>query len=221
MPSLRAIFATVLLAGTLGAVPACNILGPIAVIASGPPTTDALFELDPALNYVVVVDDLKSRVPRRSLREEISLAAEEALLREGVIPKDKLISGKAALRLSADEDQFGTPLSVAELGDRLGADAVIYVSMERWTLSRDGGTYSPSIIGGVKVVDARNNTRIWPPGGGVGYRLVMEPITKVGNVDIPADIAQRAQAEQAAARQFGVALAQIFFSHETQESARR
>jgi hypothetical protein len=209
----------VLSALTVGA--GCNIVGPLAVIAAGPDKTDALFELDQNLNYVIVVDDLKSRVPRRSLREEISLAAEEALLSEGAVAKDKLIAGKAALRLSADEDQFGTPLSVAELGERLGADAVIYVAMERWTLSRDGGTFSPSVIGSVKVVNARDNQRIWPPGGGVGYRLVMEPNTKVNNVEIPSDLAQRAQAEQAVARQFGLALAQTFFSHETGKSAKR
>lgn len=221
MTTLRTILLTLTLA-LVGAVStSCNILGPVAVIAAGPPTNDALVELDPALTYVIVIDDLKSRVPRRSLRDEISTSAEEALLREGVMPKDNLIAGKAALRVSADEDQFGTPLSVAELGERLGANAVIYVAMERWTLSRDGGTLSPSIVGLVKVVDARSNTRIWPPGGGAGYRLVMEPNMKVNNVELPRDLGQRAQTEQAVARQFGVALAQTFFKHDVSDSAKR
>lgn len=220
MPPTRFILGSLVLAAA-SALAGCNIVGPLAVIAAGPDETDALCELDQNLNYVIVIDDLKSRVPRRSLREEISVAAEEALLNEGAVAKGKLIAGKSALRLSADEDQFGTPLSVAELGERLGADAVIYVAMERWTLSRDGGTFSPSVIGSVKVVSARDNQRIWPPGGGVGYRLVMEPNTKVNNVEIPNDIAQRAQAEQAVARQFGLALAQTFYTHISKQSAKR
>ena len=146
---------------------------------------------------------------------------EEALLREGVLDPARLISGRAALRVSSSEDSYGDPLSVAELGERVGADVVIYVSMQRWTLSRDGGTLSPSVAGEVKVIDAKSKARLWPPSRSSGYTLVVEPETKVNNADIPREIAQRSQTEIATARQFGLALAQMFYKHETRQSARQ
>lgn len=217
---MKRLIAMILVLAGAGAA-GCNIVGPAAAVLAGPPTTDAMFELDEKLSYVIVVDDLKSRVPRRSLREEIAKSAEETLLSEGTVPEGKLISGRVALRVSATEDEFGTPLSVAELGQRVGADAVIYVAMERWTLSRDGGTLSPSVAASVKIIDAKENRRIWPPAGASGYRLLMEPQMKVNSADLPKELAQRSQTEQAVAKQFGVALAQMFYEHETKKSARR
>ena len=221
MTVLRSILVSTLLLVCVLLAGSCNIVGPIAAVAAGPPTTEALFEVDDEKNHVIFIDDLKSRVPRRSLRDEITQAAEEALLREGVLDPARLISGRAALRVSSSEDSYGDPLSVAELGERVGADVVIYVSMQRWTLSRDGGTLSPSVAGEVKVIDAKSKARLWPPSRSSGYTLVVEPETKVNNADIPREIAQRSQTEIATARQFGLALAQMFYKHETRQSARQ
>lgn len=211
-------FAVLLAAGAAwawGGLAGCNIVAPVALVLSPPPSTDAVFELDGARTHAIFIDDLRSRVPKRSLRDLIGTTAEGAMLEEEVLPNNQLIASAAFARAASD-DQFSRKLSVVDLGRRVGADVVIYVSMESFSLTRDGTTLVPEALASVKVLDTTNNKRLFPPGDG-GYPLRVQVASEKG--EVPRDLAGRGAAEQALARRVGLALAQMFYSHWSAQGA--
>lgn len=188
----------------------CNIIAPIAFIASGGPQTEALTTLDKTRVHVVVVDDRRSLLPKRSLRMLIGQTAEETLIARKALPAEKVIASRMALAVMAAE-QHGEPMAMAEVGRRVGSEVVIYVDVQGWTLSRDGSGLSPAAQCGVRVIDAANNIRIWPTDR-KEHSLVVQMARSPGAV--PTDQAGRLQAEQALSQQIGLKLAQMFFKHE-------
>lgn len=193
----------------------CNIVGPAMVLAEGPPKTEAQFRLDKNRTHIILVDDMRSRLPKRSLREQIVQAAEEALLEEGVLKPERLIGAKAVQRAMVD-DRSGNPKPIVEIGKDAGGEVVIYVTMDQWTLTQDGRTAAPIAVARVKVLDCDANKRLWPPMQ-QGYTLRVAPKMKQG--DLPADLAGRSRAEQDLAKRLGISIAQLFFKHETAKSA--
>jgi hypothetical protein len=208
---------TALAAALLTAASGCNIVGPALLIVEGPPTNEAVFKLDETRTHVIFIDDLKSRVPKRSLRTEIATSAEQALLEEKVLAQEQLIATSAIMRVAAD-DAFGAPMSVAQMGERVGADVVIDVSREEWTLTQDRGTYTPKVVALVKIIDAETKQRIWPKVGS-GHRLTVEPRDQTNAGEVPKDLASRTAAEQALAKRCGKALAELFFEHEVRKAS--
>ncbi len=212
--------ATLIAAGVafLGAAAAggCNLVGPFVAIAAGPPETPAQFTLDAKRAHILFLDDPRSRIPKRSLRELTGKAFEETLLGAEALPSQMLIASTAVTRATSD-DKAGSTLSVVEIGRRVGADVVIYAVVDVWTISRDGASLSPEVRARVKVIDAAKNARLWPRMD-EGYTLVISPGRQQGN--LPLESAPRSAQEQELSRRLGVALAQLFFEHETRTSAR-
>lgn len=195
----------------------CNIVGPAMVLVSGPPKTEAAYEIDPTRTHVVMIDDLRSRFPKRSLRDLACKTVEERLLEEGVLKPDKLLSSRAAYQVAASE-KYGQPLTIVEIGRRVGADVIIYVTIDWFTITKDGATASPFVQSRVKVLDAKNNDRLWPANE-EGYSLIVAPNKSQG--ELPKDLGGRAAMEQAVTKQFALAVAQLFYTHETKDSATR
>lgn len=193
----------------------CNIVGPALVLAEGPPKTDAKLELNDDRTHVVLIDDMRSRLPKRSLRDQIAQAAEETLLEQGVLTSERLIGARAVQKAMID-DRSGKPKPIASIGKDAGADVVIYVTIDAWGITRDGRSAAPVVEARVKVIDCAENKRIWPPND-IGYALRVSPTSARG--DLPADLAGRSKVEQELARLFGVAIAQLFYTHETSQSA--
>jgi hypothetical protein len=198
-------------------LPACNIVGPALVLAEGPPKTEALLRLDSSRTHIVLVDDMHSRLPKRSLRDIITQSAEEALLAEGVLSPQHLIGGRA-IQAAMSDDRSGRPKPIASIGKDAGADVVIYVTIDSWGLTRDGRSAAPTAEARVKVIDCVANKRLWPPND-VGYALRVAPASMQG--ELPIENAAQAKLEQDLARRFGLALAQCFYKHETARSAKR
>jgi hypothetical protein len=196
---------------------ACNIVGPAMVLMQGPPKTEAQFTLDARRPHIVLVDDMKSRLPKRSLRDAITQRAEEALLEQKILAPDMLIASRAVQRALAD-DRSGKPKPISAIGADAGAAVVIYVTMDRWGLSQDGRTAAPIVEGRVKVIDCEANRRLWPAAD-TGFTLRLAPKMQQG--DLPQDLGGRSRMEQALAQQFGLALAQLFYTHENSQSATR
>lgn len=195
----------------------CNIVGPALVLAEGPPKTQALYRLDSSRSHIILVDDMRSRLPKRSLRDAIVDAAEQTLLNEGALSEQQLISGRAVQRAMSD-DRSGKPKPIAAIGRDAGAAAVIYVTMDGWLLTRDGRSAAPEAELRVKVIDCEKNKRLWPPAD-VGYALRVQPGALRG--DMPIDPSERTRLEQELARLVGVSIAQVFFTHESADSARK
>jgi hypothetical protein len=213
----RAALILLLLTASAGVAVSCNIVGPAAVLISGPPTVPALYELDKSRNHIIFIDDLRNRVPRRSLRDEAARTAEEIILKEKLLPEQRLIS-HAALSRTMSDDRYGSTLSVVELGKRAGADVVIYITMDGWGLTRDGASAAPFAAARVKIIDCASNKRLWPPIE-EGYRLEVSPSQEQGA--LPGDLSARSTMEQQLARRFGLGIAQMFFKHERTQSVRK
>lgn len=197
------------LAATAALPAGCNIVGPVAYLIEGPPTVDAVYELDKERITVIFIDDRLNRAPRRSLRIVAAEKAEQVLMEKKILPSEKVITTRAIMR-QATQEQFTKPMTIAELGRSVGAEVVIYLTIDSWSLSSDGVVLSPTVTGRVKIIDATNDTRLWPPDGN-GHRLTasLPPQTS----DMPTG-AERDQSNQVLADRLGLSLAQLFYEHE-------
>jgi len=197
---------------------ACNIVAPVALIVAGLPKTKALYGLDRSKTYIILVDDLRSRLPKRSLRVVISETAEGELIRYGVLSDKRLISSAAAYRVIQDE-RWGQQISVVDIGSRVGADVVIYVTVDVWQLTRDGVSSWPSVTVRVMVTDVAENRRLWPQNE-TGFLFTVEPMDL--RIDaLPRSLAERSNLEQKLAKRLGTTIAQVFYKHESSKSAHK
>lgn len=207
------------LAGFLLAVSGCNIIGPAVVLIHGPDKTDALTKLDSARNHVIFLDDRENRLTRRVLRQEILDSAQARLIEKGILSKEKLIDGRGAIMAAASETD-GSPLSITAIGRSVEADVVIYVTIDAFGLSPDGSVYQPFAHARIKIIDAVNDVKLWPETskfpGGYEVNLTMRPQAR----DLPRTNAEIAKAQSEVAREFGEAIAEVFFEHETRDPDR-
>lgn len=205
------IAAGVLLAGLAGG---CNIVGPAGYFIMGPPKTPALFELPEDRPTVVFVDDQESRMSRRVLRAALAEEVERSLMRQKAV-RD-MISGQSAIQAAGRQGSDG-PLPISEVGRRVQAEVVIYVEVEEFGLTPDGTTFAPRSSVRVRVIDAKNETRLWPAEG-AGHRLVTMPSPKQGAA--PQNMGEAFRAEDELAREVGRDVARLFFKHETPKGIR-
>jgi len=192
-----------------GALPAgCNIVAPVYLAIHGPEKTKKVHQLDKARPTVVFFDDRANCMPRRALRVAAAKRTERLLLDRGAVTT--AISAEAALAL-ASQDKYGDPMSVADIGRAVQADVIVYATVDSFTLSQDGATYAPAATVRVKVIDAKEDRRIWPEDG-PGATIEIRPQAKTG--DVPTDLASYAKAEQELAELMGERVAQLFYDHE-------
>lgn len=186
----------------------CNILGPMLYLAHGPEKIPQLYELEADRPTVIFFDDRAGILPNAALRETVTHTASQILLDKHVV--NHMIDAKAATAVVANEPR-GDLLPISAIGQKVGADIVLYVEPELFTLSPDNQTFLPTARLKVKVIDAANDTRLWPDKGD-GYTLDIVAHTKQGAP--PTDAASRALAQQEFAKYVGQSLAQIFYAHE-------
>lgn len=188
----------------------CNVATTAAYIIQGPPKIPAQTSLDSERATVVFIDDRSSLVPRRSLRVVMGQFAEEDMIAQKVIDADKMIASQSVLRAAMNEDA-DEPMSVADLGRAVSAEVVVYVSIEAWTLTKDGGTYAPLVAARVKIIDAQERQRIWPAGR-EGFALLVEPAASA--TSIPATSSERHAAHTDLAERVGRSIAKLFYESE-------
>jgi hypothetical protein len=193
----------------------CNILGPAGYFLMGPEKVDAQYELDPDQPVVVFIDDSGSLVPDRTSRRRIGQAVEKSLLEEADVKR--VISSDSALAVVSRE-KFGQPLGVAEVGQAVGADIVVYCLINGFTLSPDGVTYQPAASALVRIVDVKTKERIWPTGDETARQVTAQRHEQQGPT--PSNLGQRAEAERRLASQLGEEIGKLFFKHEAQTHSR-
>ncbi|MBL8875088.1 MAG: hypothetical protein JNM86_04750 [Phycisphaerae bacterium] len=195
----------------------CNIIGPAYYFIHGPEKTPAAFTLDKTRSTVVFVDDQNSVLPRRSLRLEIGSAATQLIQTEKLV--DDMIDSRGAI-VAATRDRDSEPMSVVGVGRAVKAQIVIYVAVDAFSLTGGGVAYSPAARVRVKVLDAENDVRIWPPANlPDGAPLNVNMHEKARNA--PTSSAQVAVAENELANEVGVAVAELFFEHEAKRPNRK
>lgn len=194
-------------------VAGCNIVGPLFVAFAPPPRVPKEYTIDPNRSVVVFVDDRSSRLPRRTLRLTIAEQTQRLLMSEGV--SRKVVDARAALAATSGETA-SSPMDIATIGRAVQADLVVYVSVDEFTLSNDGQSMTPMTQLAVKVIDAREDRRLWPDER-AGRTLVVKPSSTTKTP--PRSSAELAKAEESLAQYAGVAVAQLFYSAKAQESA--
>ncbi|MBX3357667.1 MAG: hypothetical protein KF745_04485 [Phycisphaeraceae bacterium] len=192
---------------TLGS--ACNIVGPLPYIISGPEKAEAMYVLPEDKSAVVFIDDRSSKLPDMYTRRAIGRAADDRILEEKLVAK--LISSESAMMI-ASRERYGSPLGIAEIGKAAGADIIIYVTVDQFTLYADPQTPSPSATVRIKVVDTTTKARLWPTGDAEWSSLKVSSRSRVEKVHtstaaIQADNTNLAQG-------LGYGIAKTFYKHE-------
>jgi hypothetical protein len=163
MPVVNARFSGILRASAILCalclcVHGCNIVEPIAIIAEGPPTIDAEYELLDR-STVVFVDDRRNILADRAIRRYIGDKVSEHLLSAGVVG-DAISTGDALAVVGAE--QAGALKPIEEIGKDVGAAQIIYVEMLKFALEAPDGQPTATAELQVKVIDVENSLRIFP-----------------------------------------------------------
>ncbi|MEM1071852.1 MAG: hypothetical protein AAGB48_10760 [Planctomycetota bacterium] len=200
-------------AGTAG----CNLVAPVFFIVAGPDKIEAAYKLDDDRSVVVFVEDPRSSMPRRALRVALLEAAESELLKNDLA--ETVVSGQAAMR-TADNDPTAGDMTITELGRSVGADIVVWVTIDEFVRADMTRSVEPAVSMRVRVIDAANNAFLFPtagPAAASGQAVVVRDAARQGTVS-SASVAQSA-AELAIAAKAGTAVVQLFYTHPVTEHA--
>ena len=189
----------------------CNIVGPALVLIHGPPTIPAEYKLDKNRSTVLFIDDRSGVLPRPILGQQIAEVAVTTILAKNLV-KD-LISARGT-HLAARQESHDQPLTLQQIGQAVGADVLVWVSIDSFSLSPDGQTFAPVSQTRVKVIDVTTGDRLWPPER-EGFARVIRMPTQQGMA--PTTRAERLKAQQNLASWTGVGIAQLFFKREVTE----
>lgn len=219
------------LAITCGAVVAqvagCNIVAPAAYILGGLPKVDAVYVLPVdekkyPLKVTVYTDDSNSVIPTNS--RAVCLAVSDQVTGELIdrdcVPASLMLNARDAMGVVSRRDSYSDPLSVVGIARAVEADVIIYVDMTSFRLTNDG-EFMPTASGNVRVTDATNNDRLFPPdedGTGTAVWPVSVRLDLRGlDTAVTRSRAGRTQLNEALAIELGTEIAKMFYRHESQE----
>lgn len=197
--------------GALSAMSSCNIVAPIAYIIEGPPKIEAVYKIDSGRKTVIFIDDRSSKIPKRRLRQQIGESAEGDMLRKGVVKKGQLITARSAERAASGESNADL-MSIVDIGRTVGAEVIIYIDMEQFTITTDGASLSPQAIATVKVFDTVTNERITTISGQAFHK--MQATMPPDPTPLPSARSEREQAYEGLAAFTGVHISRLFYTHE-------
>ena len=191
----------------------CNYLGAAGVILAGPPKVQALTELPKDRSLVIFIDDPSNRMRSTRLRDAMGGAADRKLLQEDIV-KDVISSRSARLASRLDTaGPDGAMLSIVEIGRAVGADTVVWVVIDDFSLTTDGVSFIPAVTMRIKVMETGRGDRLWPgedQPAGARVTIAMPQ----GQGVTPGSRPEQMRAEQALAEYAGIGLAQLFYTHE-------
>ena len=193
-------------------VAGCNIVAPAFLLAHGPPRIPAVHTLDPKRPTVVLVDTTSTSPIRSANRAAIADQASKDLQTMAGI--ESVIDPRSARSLAA-LDRFGAETPLSEIASAVGAEVVVHVMIDSFSLTPDGQNYLPSSTFRVKVFDAATGERVFPEereGESVTVTLQQSART------LPDRGADWNNAEIDFARYLGTAVAQLFDEHERNSS---
>ena len=192
---------------------ACNYVNPALYIIEGPPSNDAQFTL-PDRKTVVFVDDQKNALTRTQLRSMIGDKVASDLMENKLVTET--ITTRDAVAVARKDDSVSKLTAISEIGEKVGAEVVIYVRMGTFELAEPGGTPIPHASALVKVIDVTNRTRLFPsdpedPG--------LEVFTQMRelSMDMYNTSPGRRQIEDMTATELGNRIAKLFYKHEKNE----
>ena len=197
----------------MGGLTSCNIVGPAGYFIAGPGDVDAEFDLDADRPTLIFIDDRSSKLPRRQFRTLIAETAQANLVSAGVV--STIVDTQAATAV-ASQDKNSRPMSIASIGEAVGAEIVIYATVDEFTISPDGQTVLPTSQLRVKVIDVVTGERAWPQER-EGYPLRLTVRDRQGGRDATTSMFDL---QQALAVWMGTGLAELFYDVEVTSSTR-
>lgn len=200
-------------AAATAVVAGCNIAGPAFLLIHGPEKVPQLHELEKERPVVVFLDDRNFTISRAPTRERVAASAGQSLLKAGAV--SRVLDSKAANAVVNGEPR-GDLMPISQVGRKVGAEVVIYVVPERFSLSPDGQTFEPVAQLRIKVIDAVADKRLWPEER-EGYLLTVTATTRQGTA--PTDASQAREAENRFADLAGQRVAELFYDHEVETVA--
>jgi hypothetical protein len=145
---------------------------------------------------------------RAQLADDVgSRIQQEELVRE-------VVSGRELIAYVRRVETASRRVPIDELGKVVGADLVLYVEMDAFTLSADGASATPVASAYVKVVDLKEKRRIFPPDGDDPRGFPVSSELKNMDVEMYRTSAARRKAEDLLERQFAEEVARIFYEHD-------
>lgn len=203
--------AGVALSAAVAATSGCNIAGPAFYFVHGPEKIPAQYELPADKKVVVFIDDRENILRDRSMRQAIAKSAEQRLLEGGAVPKGEVISSDGIAAVTA-ADRWGKPLGIAQVGEAVGADVVVYATIDAFALSNDGASLAPNGRLRIKVVDSASRKRLWP-GEDQEWGQVTTVVPRRDGT-LPTSSSAFAAEETRLAQRMGNDLANVFLRHE-------
>ncbi len=191
----------------------CNYLVPASYIIDGPPSIDAQYTL-PDRKTVVFVDDRTNLLSRTQLRAVIGDKVSTVLMKQGLVTDT--IATRDAIAIARKDETVDKPIPISEIGQRVGADTIIYVQIEDFALSAPGGIARPSAQATVKVIDVSGRSRLYPAPSELKGQPVSTSMREVSE-DLYQSTAGRRQIEDILAAEIGAEVAKLFYKHEVTE----
>ena len=189
---------------------ACNIVAPIGYLVHGPEKIPAAYELDPKRSTVVFIDDSRASVlPSRAVRRKIAEAAESVLLNDADI--EKVISSQDVMAV-ADREKYSKQMGIVELGEAVGADVIVYVTMETFEIVQEEANFTPKASARIRVVDVKEKKQIFP--GELAKTHLVEVTAPPRTSALPNNTSERAKVQLELADRFGRSLGNVFVRHE-------
>lgn len=211
--------AAVVLATLLVLLPAgCNIVGPAVYFIHGPAKVQPQYELPEDRPAVVFIDDRTNVLPNRAVRQRVAKAAERTLLDGKAVAKSEIVSSDAILPV-ATQERFGRPAGIAEIGEAVGAQVVVYATIDGFSLSPNGAEFAPIALARVKVVDAQSKQRLWPGTQSEWHPVRIQPATRTR--ELPRSLSERTKAEIELAEELGRNIARLFVEYSPEEVSQR
>lgn len=210
-----------LLVATAGS--GCAVAGIAAEMTR--PKLPAAHRLDPVTTLILVEDpNLLLRDPSLTTFIANAIAADlranEALFGAAIVDQRQLQALKADFG-----GRFGS-MALDEVGQRVGAEQVIYVEVLSATFERAPGVFQPQGAVGVKVIDAVARQRVFPPVQGTDA-MVAAPRGAVVEARLPLDTTSDDDASFVAylAEQLARAMAsrasELFYDHRPRQPGER
>ncbi|MEM7754804.1 MAG: hypothetical protein AAF297_04110 [Planctomycetota bacterium] len=219
MKNFKAISLIAIAAPLCVLITGCNITGPLYIAIAGPGNVDREFELDDDRSVVIFVDDPSNKVATRRLRLAIGEATQDQIIKKNLVDDGLVMDTRSALAATT-RDREGEPLSIAEIGQSVGADQVIYVLVTDFNASPVSDQTRPFAGMRVKVIDSESADRLWPVEDQAGFALRVTLPTDPSAIGATSR-SEVLRTQRQLADRTGLALAQLFYTVEIPQSVRR
>lgn len=188
----------------------CEAVGVVADVIAGPKRVDAVYEL-PKAKTVVLVDDLRDQLTTNDLPNRIAGRIGDDLMREQAV--SQVIGPQVVSDLAANNPDFDG-WALDKVGRRVGADQVIYVVIQSFTLTKNNEVYEPAAAVTVKVLDVASSRRLFPLNDANGRAVVAEerPVPRHGASRATDTVIARKLADNLAQK-----IGELFYDHRLPE----